>query len=1257
MGELSVWAWGGAALLLIGELWAWLHYRNLGKLLLFSTVAEMGYLGLGLGLDTTLGETGAWFHLSLQVVMRLLVIVAAWRLIRRAGSADLTEVAKVAPQLPLTRLMLGFGLFSVMGLSPFKGAFSKFIILYSAVDLGHWALALTATLASVVAAVYTITVIQALCFGPQADGQRWREWAFGSRSWLLMVSLAAMTVLLSLDPEPLLHGIGQYLGLTAADGLPTFETPWHPLVLLPYLSGFGLYVFGHFSHRLRNWLAQGVAAMTLVLVWNQTDLDGLSWLFAVLFALVMLMVVVYSAAYMKQQAHSNRYYFFLMLMLGSLLGVATADNLGNFYLFWELMTWTSYLLVIHPQSDSALRAGRKYFLMCASGAYVMHFGILLLHAQIGSFEFAAISAGVAQLSPMVAWVALGCFMLGLGVKAGLWPLHSWLPDAHPVAPSSISAPMSAILTKAGLFGLLKLGMMVFGTATLMEMGRVGDWSVFGLLLSLLGVITLLYGEIMALRQDNLKRMLAYSTLAQVGEIAAILGLGTYLSLVGGLAHLANHALFKSLLFLAAGAFIYRTGSKRLSDLAGVARQMPVTGLCMAVGLLAIMGLPPFSGFFSKFMMLYAAVAAGQLLLPATILLGSVIGAIYYLRLFRVLYFQPGRVRVNEAPASMLLALVFLASLVLLGGLFPDAVVNWVRPAAALLAPEPGTISVPTLTMAWPLSALLACGGAIVVYLMGRWQLPGSRWAALGVMALALAGVLLESQRYDLLSWWFAILIAAMGGANLCYAKGYMAHSHSPHRFSFFFLMMIGGLLGVTASEDLFNFFAFWELMSSWTLYFVIIHEESEEALGEGFKYFLFNLVGASALFLGVVMLTAYSGSFSFAALQAATAFMPVSWLALALVLVMAGLLMKAAQLPLRIDVQMHPPTAPTPVSGYISAVLLKSGPYGVLKFIAALGVTTLTARLGGIAELPWLTYGVAVIAAVTLLYAGAMAMIQTGIKRLLIYSTVSQLAYVLLGIALMSPLGLAGGLMHFVNHMLLKNMLFMAAGVILAQAHLESLDELGGLGRRMPVTFGVFLFAGLSLSGVPPLNGFASKWLIYQASFESGHYLLGLAALMSSLFTLAAVLKFAHVAFMGQLNPKVAHLKEADWSMRLPMLVLMVVSLIIGAFPGMVLVPVAAVIDSLGMASISVSWFGGLPGNGGWHPATLTLAMALLAWGCWGFYRLSNPVRQRVHLHACGVEDIDAAQAHLPASSLYESPKALIRAITRTKPSQGVNHE
>lgn len=1258
MAHISLLGWLGLLLTLAGEVTALMQIRDLKRMLIASCIAELGYVLMGFGVGTLTGDTGAVMHLGYQMVMRALLLLAAWHLIRRTGSSKLDDLVGSVERFPFVSLMFGFGMFSVMGLSPFKGAFSKFIILYAAIENGDWLLAVGGTIASIIAAVYFIRTVQVVCFQRQSHGilkdKPISFFAITPRD-APMVVLALATIVMSLYPDPFLAMAATAAGMADHSALPEFETAWSAPVLLPYVGGFLLFVLGRFSPSLRSVGAAVIAAATFALVAFTLKSGDVGDYFALIFAGIGLAVTVYSIRYIAHSHAINRYFFFLFVMIGSLIGVATANHLGNFYLFWELMTWSSYLLVIHEQTDKALKAGMKYFLICSSGAYVMHLGILLLHTQLGTFELSEIAERAPQLSPAMGWLIAATFLVGLGAKAGLFPLHSWLPDAHPVAPSSISAPMSGILTKAGILGIVKLLFAVFGAASFVHLDVFGGLTAPGVVLIVLGSVTFLIGEIQAYRQTDIKRLLAYSTLAQVGEITMVIGVGTYLALAGALVHVANHAIMKTLLFFCAGALIMRAKGQTLDALKGIGRKMPFTAFCMGIGLLAIMSVPPFGGFVGKFLMIYACVEAGQIPVAIVMLLGGVIGAMYYARILRVVFFAPySGPAIAEAPLSMRIVLGALAALCVVNGLYPDAVLHFALPVVDRLAAhsELARAALPPLTMQWSLAAAIAALGAIAVYLLGRGRPLRAGVLSVGVMAAALAGVLLQAASYDALSFWYAAAIVAMAGVNLCYSIGYMAHGHAQNRFFFYFLAMIAGLLGVAASGNLFSFFAFWELMSSWTLYLVISHDETAEALREGTKYFIFNFVGASVLFLGVTMLAATTGTFQIAELAAAVGKLQPAALLVPISLIFAGFLMKAAQLPLRIDYQMHTVPAPTPVSGYISAVLLKVGPYGILKFFVVLGAGTTFAKLAAISPwMPNLMQVVAVVAAITLLYAGAMAVVQTGIKRLLIYSTVSQLGYILLGISLGSSLGVAGGLMHAANHMMLKDLLFLVAGCILAQAHITSLDELGGLGRKMPITFGIFLFAGLSLAGIPPLNGFGSKWLIYQAAFDSGHYLLALAALMSSLFTLAAVLKFAHTAFMGQLSPVAAGMKEAPAVMLAPMLLLVAASVAVGVFPGLLLVPIAGIQASLGLEPIAASWLGGLPGSSPFNPLVLSLALVAVGLIGWLYYRVAGSTKVASYVHTGGVMNIPNARMHMPASALYETPERLIRLALRAEPA------
>ncbi|GAB6153231.1 proton-conducting transporter membrane subunit [Desulfosporosinus burensis] len=1233
----------GVLILLVGKVYAASRLHRIREFIILSAVAEMGLVFVGLGLGDSNGIVGAGFHFLYQLIVRFLMYLAAMQLIRLGNSPNTKDLTGLGSKQFFVATIFGFSLFSAMGISPFKGSMSKLLIIYSAVSTEHYLLAVLVVLASLIEAGCFLKIFHMLCLGESSEQQQTSR-----PTKLLLLGTGLLTVLLTLFQEPIMHLMANNVLSLIYDinfeTLAKLESHWSWLVLIPYLGGFIVYILGKTSASLRNIVAVVISVVSVVLVWQTNDLDGLSRLFALLMTFVCLLVTLYSTAYFKNKRFSDRYFFFLMIMQASLIGITTTNHLGNFYAFWELMTCSSYFLVIHEQTKEALEAGYKYFMMCTAGAYALLIAAFALQIQVGSISLNVIAKNADKLPPtLVLALALG-FLLGFGIKIGLVPVHSWLPAAHPVAPSSISAPMSGILTKIGIYGVLKLIFMVFGVALLSKTDLVGDFK-FGSLMAFLGAATLLYGDLKAIQQTDVKKMLAYSTMAQVGEIVIALGSANYLSLVGGLSHVLNHAVMKNLLFLAIGSMIFRVKSQEISKLKGIGKQMPVTSLCFSIGILGIMGLPPFAGFVSKFMMLYGLIETGQWLYAGVILLGGFIGCFYYLRLIKTMYFEDyDGPAVSESPKAMLLPSAGLAVLVVFNGLFPQYALSLIKPAADTVAwaSHMPTTSIPNLTITWPLAVVIPMVGGALAYLAGRYSPKWGGWFGVATLVTTTISLLVSNGNASVLSVSFALLIAFVGVLNLLYSVGYMDHSHAQNRFYFFFLTMIGGLIGVALSKDLFSFFGFWEIMSSWALYFTIVHEETREALREGFKYFIFNYAGATLMFFGVLILSVATGTFEFSLLGERAATMSPAQLTVALLLITAGFLMKAAMLPFRIDYQMHPPAAPTPVSGYISSVLLKSAPFGIMKLLYATIGVSLIAKLSGMLGIE-IREAMAWVGGLTILWAVAMALLQSDMKKLLIYHTVSQMGYIVLGVSLGTALGVAGGLLHMVNHMFFKNLLFLGAGAIIYRTGFKSLDEVGGLAKKMPVTTLVFAIGAFSIAGIPPFSGFVSKWLIYQAAMEQGETSLALISLIASVLTMASFVKFLHSAFFGQLPEKLSQVREVPATMLAPMVVLAGLCILFGAVPGLPLSFIAKIQREIGQPAIDPNLFNLYSANGLWSLGILVILLVvggLISMAVYSAY--SRKVRY-TEVYTCGNVDLKPEELQVSSHHLYETPKQLIK--------------
>lgn len=1212
------------------------------------SLADIGFLGIGLGIGGSSGLSAAVLLACYNGCARFLAFFCLRQLEAHAAQHNKT-LQGIGKARPLTAVFFSVAMFAGMGISFFFTPEAKPFLLGLALQTTSWLLPVLLALANTVIAVLTLIAVHTLwvngAYVYLNDGSAWtNDWKKGALFPAFLMGLLAVMGLWS-------HGFVTLIDSTAGEAgsfFANFFVSWHPATAVLYGGAPVVFMAGFFNRNIRNILALAFSTVALVMVLGDSSLAPLARFFGVIVSGIGTVVVLYSWGYMQGRRLNNAYYALLLLMFGSLNGIALAANFGGFFVFWELMTLSSYILVAWDNTEQAHAAAKKYFVMCSVAAAVMLPGLLLFWSQTGILDIVLLAQGARDFVsfPVIGSTVVLLALVGCGVKAGLFPGHSWLPDAHPAAPSSISGPLSGVLTKAGIFGIVQILLVVFGVRSLT--GDSGAQVPFeGWLLCGLGLLTMLYGEIMALRQRDLKRLFAYSTMGQIGEICMTLGLMSWLAAAGALMHVFNHAIMKDLLFLCSGALIMRAGSRNLNDLAGLGKAMPFTATCMVVGLLSILGLPPFAGFMSKFMMLYALADASPFL-AAVMLVASMAGCVYYTRIIKVLIFEPYQgPAIEEAPLSMRAGMGFLAALCLFFGLFPGVLVEFVTPifsslqdVGAFRDPVMAQYVIPLPALHWPVHSIILLVGSIVPVLLRKDPRQAGQ-ATAALLGLAAIAVFLEVNTLSTLSLAFALFITVIGCVNMAYSVGYMDHSHTQWRFYSFFLCMTAGLTGVATSDDIFNFFMFWEIMSSWSLYFVIVHEENPVALREGFKYFFFNVLGAAFLFLGVVLIVNWSDGAAFSTIAKAMPDLAVWQKGLFFLLMSIGFVMKAAQLPFRIDIQMHPASAPTPVSGYISSVLLKSALFGLVKLFLALGGGVLAIEATR-SSLPFIMDIVVWVGGITIVMAGVYAVFQDDIKLVLIYSTVSQLGYMVVGVALGTSLGVAGGLLHVVNHIFFKDLLFLVAGTIIYSTSRQSMSGMGGLGSRMPVTLALFCIGAVCVIGLPPSSGFTSKWIIYHALMEQGYVLVAILSLVGSVLTLAYVTKMLHSVFLGQPARGLEKVTEGPRVMLVPMGILAIGCVLTSLFPGVALLPINSVLAEFELPLLDVAPWGIRSGTGAWN-ATLAAVMMGVVW--FGSVMLLRRVsgKQRVtDIHTCGIPAAELQSGTMP-KDIYSAPVGLFR--------------
>ncbi|WP_404364734.1 complex I subunit 5 family protein [Marinobacter sp.] len=428
----------------------------------------------------------------------------------------------------------------------------------------------------------------------------------------LMTSLLASVIIFSLPEQR--HGLRTTVNLLAA-GLK---------LVLVCIMVWG--VFHGEEYRADFTMLPGV---TFVL-----KADALSVMFAGLSAVLWLLTTVYAVGYLEDSPNRSRFFGFFSLCVASTMGIALAGNLFTFFLFYEMLTLSTYPLVVHRGSPAALRAGRNYIIYTLTGGAVLLLAIAWLQGLVGSLEFQA-GGHFAGLDPAIHGQLSIVFILliaALGVKAAIFPLHGWLPQAM-VAPAPVSALLHAVaVVKAGAFGIVRVVYDIYGIEFSAGLGLLEP-------LAWLAAFTIIYGSMRALWQTDLKRRLAFSTISQVSYIILGITLLGPVGTAGGLVHLLHQGIMKITLFFCAGNYAETLGVHRVDELDGAGRRMPATSVAFTIGAFGMIGAPPLAGFITKWTLGEGALAAGMAWAIPVLLLSSLLNAAYFLPVVHRLWFR------------------------------------------------------------------------------------------------------------------------------------------------------------------------------------------------------------------------------------------------------------------------------------------------------------------------------------------------------------------------------------------------------------------------------------------------------------------------------------------------------------------------------------------------------------------------------------------------------------------------------------------
>jgi len=421
-------------------------------------------------------------------------------------------------------------------------------------------------------------------------------------------------------------------------------------------------------------------------------IDMLAYTVLLISSFVWFYVMIYAHEYMKKERHGTRFFFFLALTYSAVLGTIVSGDLLAMFLFFEIMTITSYMLVIHGQNEQSYKAGYNYIIMGLIGGFLILTALILVYFNLGDLRFSSKISELDNYGNLKYWI-MGLLVFGFGIKAGMAPVHVWLPRAHPVAPTPASALLSGVMIKIGAYGILRVAVSYYFPSR-DAVTSINDplWlsvNNIGAIIIWTGIITMAMGAFMALMQENIKKLLAYSSISQMGYIVVSIGTALYLGYegatgyTGAIYHIINHALFKSLLFMVAGVIYFHTKELNMYKLGGIAKKLPFTTIVFFIAMLGIIGMPLLNGYVSKTFIHHSITEAAHLnpsfyIAEAMYIIVSCMTVTYFMKMFYYVFLKKNENEYKDLVfdiSSLDLALGSIAIIIIGIGFNPSFVLN------------------------------------------------------------------------------------------------------------------------------------------------------------------------------------------------------------------------------------------------------------------------------------------------------------------------------------------------------------------------------------------------------------------------------------------------------------------------------------------------------------------------------------------------------------------------------------------------------
>ena len=836
--------------------------------------------------------------------------------------------------------------------------------------------------------------------------------------------------------------------------------------------------------------------------------------FTLLINFVGLLGGIYLLDKLKEQG-THAISVYLILIMG-LNGIVMTRDIFNLFVFLEIASIATAGLIVLTSDIKALSAGFKYMIATGLISGFLLLGIIFVYYFGGSLNIDSLAL-VNITSVKGGVLAFFLIIMALLLELKPFPANGWAIDVYHAAPSGINAVISAASTGAAYWAMAKVLPIGGGQ--------------FYTLMALAGLVTFFGSNLMGLKQTNDKRLLGYSSVGQIGLLIVILGLSEYLGdkrdfIAFGI--IISHYFAKAILFWIAG-IVKAEDIKKWSAI----RKKPVLLVLFGTAVFALVGFPPFPSFFAKWELIMLLSRGQMFIWSAIILIASFLEGVYLFRWFGyALKLDNEELPEFKMPFHKVLPPIVFAVLLYAGGYYAGTLMeaskglNYI-PLAFILF-----IALIDVFPAWVKNTFSIAG--VIVYIFYLFpQLEGD------LFRMIFGGIFLVGAVVTLLSGY--------------YYKGRRAGFYPMA------LAMFAGLTLVVEATNLLELLYGWELMSIGS-YFLLIR--GKKSMPHGYSYMLFSMGGAYAMMFGFSLAFASAGSIGLEALSGITVFP-----ALAYSLMLLGFMTKTASLPLHIWLPGAHGEAVADIHFMASAILLKAGVFGIIIVLLGMGSEASYAR--------YILYALGWIGALSALIGNIAASFQESAKRLLAWSSIGQLGYIVFGLATMTHLGWLIALTYSLTHFLYKGILFLVIGGIALRIGTPYMYKMGGLIKRMPFSFFAVLIAIITLSGVPPLVGYAAKWLTYNLLIENGFYYQGVVVMISGIIAFLYLFRLIHTIFLGQLKDNLRKVTEINKWLLTPVYALLVVIMYLSMRPATLLDPIGSMLTQY-FPEGALSWSGSM---------------------------------------------------------------------------------